>query len=107
MKIRLNNRLAAVTIAAFFASSVMADEGKKGDINGDGLVNNDDVAMVACHLLGVQNLTEVELQRADCVGEDNKVTVGDLIWILNNKDQEVLPSGEGEGPNVAEARKRQ
>ena len=52
----------------------------KGDVNGDGAVNVQDISKLAAHVKGIKALTEDEMSRADANG-DNEVNVKDISLI--------------------------
>lgn len=53
----------------------------KGDANGDGIVNGDDVKVIAAYILGSKS-DNFNFDRADING-DNKVNVVDLVAVVN------------------------
>jgi hypothetical protein len=54
--------------------------GKKGDVNGDGMINITDITKTAAHIKGKKLLTEEQEYRAD-VNKDGNINVTDLIKI--------------------------
>lgn len=49
----------------------------KGDINGDGRINNEDLTLCQMYLLGHMSFTEEEFEAADTNG-DGKISIVDL-----------------------------
>ena len=59
---------------------------KKGDINGDGEVNQEDIKLLKEYLEGKKDLSEEELKRAD-MDNDGKVDSQDLRQLLYRFDE--------------------
>lgn len=55
---------------------------KKGDVNGDGVVNILDVLAVVNHILNLQILQGDMLERADC-NDDDQINILDVVGIVN------------------------
>ena len=57
-------------------------DGLKGDVNGDGLINVQDVVALIRHTLGIQPLMGKALWSADCNG-DKLIDVFDIVGVVN------------------------
>lgn len=99
-----NKRFLATAITATLCAASFAAN-KKGDVNGDGIITPADAELVAQYILGEKTLTSTQKTAADCNGKSG-INIGDVIWILNNLDEESLEIGDGPGPGTAEARER-
>ncbi len=71
-----------LVIIEFFAlSAVFTYDVRKGDLNGDKLVNADDVAIMSKHLVNAEMMSEFKLENADMNG-DGLVTPADLALLI-------------------------
>ena len=60
-----------------YSTGLLYSNKTKGDVNGDGVVNVTDIAMVAAHIKGIKALTPEQQKRAD-VNNDGKIDVSDI-----------------------------
>jgi formylglycine-generating enzyme required for sulfatase activity len=78
------NPIGLAILCAFWASVAALSFGlAPGDVNGDGIVNLIDSAMIRDHLLERKSLTGAALTRADADG-DGKVRMADLVYVNNH-----------------------
>jgi len=68
------------------------NDGLPGDVNGSGIVNQVDAALIKDHLLERSLLTGEALIRADA-NEDGNVDLEDVSWIVENpSEQQIAPN---------------
>lgn len=58
---------------------------KKGDVNGDGNVNEIDAAAVLRHISGISLITDTAMLSAANGNNDGSIDIMDANWILNNR----------------------
>lgn len=69
-----------VTISNLMVTEYTGDEAIIGDVNPDGNVNTDDVALLQKYLVKKETLTDGQLENAD-INNDNSINVFDLILL--------------------------
>ena len=69
---------------AFYNKVVINRASVIGDINGDGVLNKEDVAIILKHCSGVQPITDSTMLTKADVNNDSKVDLIDAITLLNS-----------------------
>ena len=68
-----------VVVMLLFTQSV------KGDVDGNGFVNYNDIILVKNHILKINELKGLDLMRAD-VDKDGKINSTDYSWVIILRD---------------------
>lgn len=82
-----------ITVLCLFCITGSVEAAQKGDINGDGRIDNTDLNIIKQYLTDARGLTPYEKSIAD-VNNDGQVTISDMVLILQISQGDITASGD-------------